>query len=79
MATKITYVVNSAHRGPVRVLAQVGDQQAAAYTADGLVVELLSGDMSHTLQIATDIDAAQALFVVGASIDATFTLTPPAQ
>jgi hypothetical protein len=76
---QLQYTVNSAHRGPVRVPATVGDQQVAAFTADGLVVELLSGDMSHTLQIATDLDAAEALFQPGAVIVATFAAPPPAK
>lgn len=69
---QISYTVHSARRGPARLPVMVGEQQVAAFTADGLVVELLSGDMSVTLQIATDLDEAEALFQEGATVVATF-------
>ena len=70
---QLKYTVLTAHRGPVRVPTEHGEAKQA-YTPDGLVVEVRSGDMTHSIQIADHLAEAEALFKPGAEL--VFTIAP---
>lgn len=73
---QLNFTVASAHRGPCRILAPVGDQVVETFTADGLVVELTCGAMTHTLQIANGYMDVLELFAPGAQVLVTYDAPP---
>ncbi len=66
------YTVHSVSEAPFTVSATVGGKQRDV-SITGLIVEIVSedGSMSHTLKLTDDLDAARALFVVGANVTLT--------